>query len=172
VPEAAPAPPEDPAAQLIDLYPVAVRDVYGYLIARCGDERLAEDLTADAFMAAVDAIRRRAVDEVTTGWLVTVARRRLVDHWRRKAAEERKLRVVGVDDVDDPWDAELDVVVARAALAKLSPDHRAVLTLRYLDGLPTFDVAALMARSPAATDSLLQRARAALRDVYLGGTDG
>lgn len=163
----------DPAEQLVELYPVAVREVYGYLRSRTGgDERLAEDLTADAFMAAVDAIRRDAADEVTTGWLVTVARRRLVDHWRRQATEERKLRVVGVSDVPvDPWEGEIDVVAAHAALAKLAPDHRTALTLRYLDGLPALDVAALMGRSPGATDSLLQRARAALRDVYLGGSD-
>ena len=164
----------DPAGQLVDLYPVAVREVYGYLRSRTGgDERLAEDLTADAFMAAVDAIRRGLADEVTTGWLVTVARRRLVDHWRRRSTEERTLRVVGETDVGvDPWDDELDVVATRAALAQLTPDHRAVLTLRYLDGLPALDVAALNGRSPGATDSLLQRARAALRDAYLGGSRG
>ena len=162
----------DPVRQLVDLYPVAVREVYGYLRSRTGDERVAEDLTADAFMAAVDALRRGLVVEVTGGWLLTVARRRLVDHWRRRSTEERKLRVVGTgDEVVDPWDGELDVVAARTALAKLSPDHRTVLTLRYLDGLPALDVATLMGRSPGATDSLLQRARAALRDVYLGGSD-
>ena len=163
----------DPARQLVDLYPVAVREVYGYLRARTvGDARLAEDLTADTFMAAVDVLRRGLAEKVTTGWLITVARRRLVDHWRRQATEERKLRVVGVTDIGvDPWEGELDVVSTRAALAKLAPDHRAVLTLRYLDGLPARDVAALIGRSPAATDSLLQRARTALRDVYLGGSD-
>ena len=163
----------DSARQLVDLYPSAVREVYGYLRSRTGgNERLAEDLTADAFMAAVDALRRGATEKVTTGWLITVARRRLVDHWRRSAKEEEKLRVVGVTDVGvDPWDDELDVVATRAALEKLTPDHRAVLTLRYLDGLPALDVAAIIGRSPGATDSLLQRARAALRDVYLGGTN-
>jgi RNA polymerase sigma-70 factor (ECF subfamily) len=162
----------DSARELIELYPTAVRDVYGFLLPRCGgDARLAEDLTADAFMAAVEGVQRGKVEEVTTGWLITVARRRLVDHWRKQEREARKLRVVagGLTETDDPWDDEVDVVATRAALDELTGDHRAVLTLRYLDGLSVTEVADLMVRSVAATDSLLQRARAALRSIYLAG---
>ena len=60
-------------------------------------------------------------------------------------------------DPDDPVDA-IDV---RAVLAALAPHHRAVLTLRYLDGLPVDDVARHLDRSVHATESLLMRAKAA-----------
>ena len=48
-------------------------------------------------------------------------------------------------------------------LTRLLPHHRAALTLRYLDGLPVDQVAALMERSLHATESLLMRAKTAYR---------
>lgn len=150
------------------LYRSALSEVYGYVLARCGSRELAEDLTADAFLSAVAAIRSGTVEAITNGWLVVVAQRRLVDHWRRLEVEQRRLHLVpgAGDDVDDPWADDLDLGTARTALAGLLPQHRAVLTLKYIDGLPVAEVARLMDRSVAATEGLLQRARTALRRAY------
>ncbi len=41
----------DPGAALVELYDVALPHVYGYLLARSGRTALAEDLTADTFLA-------------------------------------------------------------------------------------------------------------------------
>jgi len=105
---------------------------------------------------------------VSVPWLVGVARHKLVDHWRRQAREERGLRAVGTDDLDrdEEWDVRLDALRARHTLEELSPVHRAVLTLRYLDDLPVPEVAALVDRSVHATEGLLVRARAAFRRAY------
>jgi RNA polymerase sigma-70 factor (ECF subfamily) len=129
---------------------------------------VAEDLTAETFMAAVTATQHGAVAEVTVAWLVGVARHKLVDHWRRQDREERSRTLAGhaVDNVDDPWDAELDRDALYSALAHLNPFQRAALTLRYLDGLPVAQVAEQVGRSVHATETLLVRARAALRRVY------
>jgi RNA polymerase sigma-70 factor, ECF subfamily len=78
------------AEQVLDLYDRALPQVYGYLVRRCGSAAVAEDLTSETFLAAVDACRRDAVPQLTVGWLVGVARHKLVDHWRRQAAEERR----------------------------------------------------------------------------------
>ena len=53
---------------------------------------------------------------------------------------------------------------ATAALGALTPEHRTVLVLRYVDDLPVADIARIVGRSTRATESLLVRARAALRD--------
>jgi RNA polymerase sigma-70 factor (ECF subfamily) len=155
--------------ELMALYRSALPEVYGFLLARCGDRALAEDLTADTFMSAVSAVRSATVDTITTGWLIVVARRRLVDHWRRQEIEQRRLRLVPAgagEDLDEPWTDDIDRGTAMTVLAELSPQHRAVLTLKYLDGLSVREVAALVGRSVHATEGLLQRARTALRDAY------
>ncbi len=158
----------DLGEELRALYRSALPEVYGFVLARCGSRELAEDLTAEAFMSAVSAIRSGAVDAITTGWLVVVARRRLVDHWRRLEVEQRRLQLLpgAAEDVDDPWTEDLDLGIARTALAGLRPQHRAVLTLKYIDGLSVAEVARLMGRSVPAAEGLLQRARTALRRAY------
>ena len=152
------------------MYRRALPQVYGYLLPRCGSAVVAEDLTAETFLAAVAAVRQGRVPaaEVTVAWLVGVARHKLADHWRRTAREHRGLAAVAVlaEDADDPWDEHLNAQVAHAALARLPGPQRAALTLRYLDGLPVAEVAAYLGRSEHATETLLVRARAALRRIY------
>ena len=159
----------DQGTVLLELYDEALPQVFGYLRPRCGDETVAEDLTAETFLAAVSAIERDAVPQLTVAWLIGVARHKLADHWRRKAREERKLRKVEnepTDDSDDPWDARIEADHAQEVLAGLGSHHRAALTLRYLDGLPVPEVASHLGRTVHATEALLVRARTAFRHAY------
>jgi RNA polymerase sigma-70 factor (ECF subfamily) len=156
----------DPGAALLALYDTALPHVYGYLLARCGRRALAEDLTAETFLAAVAACRRGSLLEPDIGWLVGIARHKLVDHWRSAEREERGLRAAHQelpDPAGDPWDEHVDALLAREVLAAQSPPHRIALTLRYLDGLPVPEVAAQLGRTVHATEALLGRARTAFR---------
>jgi DNA-directed RNA polymerase specialized sigma24 family protein len=67
----------DPAAGLLKLYDDALPHVYGYLLARCGDTGLAEDLTAESFLAAVYAVRKPGAPDPSIPWLIGVARHKL-----------------------------------------------------------------------------------------------
>ncbi len=161
----------DGGAQLLALYDRGLPQVYGYALSRCGDQQLAEDVTAEAFLAAVDGVNSGRTEHLTVGWLIAVTRNKLVDHWRRREREERKLSLVAGDDegdaaLDDPWDEALDARVARDVLAGLGPHHRTALVLRYVDDLPVPEVAELLDRTVHATEALLVRARAAFRRAY------
>jgi RNA polymerase sigma-70 factor (ECF subfamily) len=155
---------------LLELYDDALPVVYGYLLRRCGTREVAEDLTAEVWLAAVDAARGGDPPPVSVPWIVGVARHKLVDHYRREARRERGVRAVADLAVvaDDPWEARLDAVDAHTTLARLAPQHRLVLTLRYVDDLPVPEVAALLGRTVHATEGLLARARAAFRRHHLG----
>jgi RNA polymerase sigma-70 factor (ECF subfamily) len=155
------------------LYRRALHQVYGYLLPRCGSTSLAEDLTAETFMAAVAAASREQPPELTVAWLVGVARHKLVDHWRAAERERRGITALehAAETVEDPWPAQLDIAAVHAALSRLSGFQRAALSLRYLDGLPVAQVAEHLGRSLPATETLLVRARAALRQVYREGED-
>jgi RNA polymerase sigma-70 factor (ECF subfamily) len=130
---------EDAGAGLLALYDRGLPDVFGYLLARCGQRSVAEELTSETFMAAVDAVRRGG-GTVSMPWLIGVARHKLVD-----------------------------AVRARETLAQLGAHHRAALTLRYLDDLPVPQVAALLDRTVHATEALLVRAKTAFRRAYTAG---
>jgi RNA polymerase sigma-70 factor (ECF subfamily) len=161
-------PGRDHAHDLLASYDEALPAVYGYLLRRCRRRTTAEEITAEVFMAAVDAVRRDRVDEVTTAWLVGIARHKLVDHWRRVEREDRRLAAVASEPAasDDPWDAHLDTLAARDVLDGLGAHHRAALTLRYVDDLPVNQVADVLGRTVHATEALLVRARTAFRVAY------
>jgi RNA polymerase sigma-70 factor (ECF subfamily) len=147
----------------------ALPEVYGYLCSRCRDERVAEDLTSETFAAAVSAFRRELVAEWSMGWLIVVARRRLIDYWRRRSREERRVWFPTGGEMAsaaEAWPVPLVVERALEAMERLAPDHRAVLTLRYLDGLSVAEVSCEIGRGVHATEAFLGRARRALRRSY------
>jgi RNA polymerase sigma-70 factor, ECF subfamily len=154
-------------------YDEALPRVYGYLVHRCqGDGALAEDLTQTAFG---EAIRRRASfdgrsDAIT--WIVGIARHKLADHFRELDREERRLMHLAVREVraDPPYDAARDIgerELLLDGLARLTAMQRGALILHYADGLPVREVARALGRSESATESLLTRARDALRAAYV-----
>lgn len=149
-------------------YEHAVVRVFGYLYGRCGgDEALAEDLTQQTFIQAVE--RRGTFEGRSTDvtWLCSIARNKLTDHYRRIDREERRhLRLVvrearphddwATPDIDD----RADVL---AALRSLPALQRAVVVLCYVDGLSVREAGRILKRSESATKSLLARARERLR---------
>jgi RNA polymerase sigma-70 factor (ECF subfamily) len=152
------------------MYDRALPQVYGYLCTRTSNPVVAEDLTAETFLAAVQAIHRGSVPDLTVAWLIGVARHKLVDHWRRQAREESGLRLLKeVEIEEDDVDLRFDRAQARAVVAALGPHHRSALTLRYLDGLSVSEVADHLGRTVHATEALLVRARNAFRAAYPEG---
>ncbi|OMC19383.1 MULTISPECIES: RNA polymerase sigma factor [unclassified Mycobacterium] len=163
----------DPRRALLALYDEALPVVYGYFARRCGDA--AEDLTSETFLAAMDAARRSDAPAISVPWLLGVARHKLADHYRRRAARPtvpvaEPPEPVGAATADD-WDAELDRMIAEAVLARLAEPHRTVLVLRYMDDCSVPECAELIGRTVHATEALLVRARRAFRQQYPeGGT--
>jgi RNA polymerase sigma-70 factor (ECF subfamily) len=158
---------------LLAFYDAALPHVYGYLSARCGPRPLVEDLTAETFLAAVDALRRDQLCVLSLPWIIGVARHKLADHWRRQARDERRIRALATEteEDEDPWDVQLNAVRVRQVLDELAVQHRGALTLRYCDDLPVADVAIHLGRSVHATEALLVRARTAFRRAYVDTTD-
>ncbi len=153
---------------LVALYDTAMPQVYGYLHRRTRHRASAEDITTEVFLAAMDSIHRGVVDEITTAWLISIARHKLVDHWRRTEREHRRVGAVAADTVEpeEPWAAQLDQLVVADVLADLGAHHRSALTLRYVDDLPVPEVADTLDRTVHATEALLVRARRAFRIRY------
>jgi RNA polymerase sigma-70 factor (ECF subfamily) len=111
----------DPAFGLLKLYDDALPHVYGYLLARCGDTGLAEDLTAESFLAALHAVRKPGAPDPSISWLIGVARHKLADHWRRVEREQRGLHLMDSEPalVEDPWETAVDRIRAREVLGRL-----------------------------------------------------
>lgn len=116
----------------------------------------------DALLTAVRTVEDPAA--IRVGWLIQVARNRLLDVLRRQAHYEGKLRLVGSsdDDVDLPA-AVVGRLRMTEALETLRVEHRVVLMLHYVDDLTVAGLAEELGRTPKAIEALLTRARRALR---------
>lgn len=158
--------PTGGAQTLLECYDEALPAVYGYVLRRCADQRVAEDVTSETFLAAMDAVRRDAGTAPTTAWLIGVARHKLADHWRRAQRTPQPVDAIPEAPGEDVWDVHLDRMLAHHTLSLLSPIHRAVLTLRYVDDLPVGECAVTLERTVGATEALLTRAKRAFRAAY------
>jgi RNA polymerase sigma-70 factor (ECF subfamily) len=155
-------------------YDRALPVVFGYFVKRCGGRMdVAADLTQETFASAVSALRRGAQVDAPLPWIVTIARRRLVDHYRRiSRGEDAHRRLEGeVVQVGLLATSAAEDRVLRA-LAALPTHFRLVLVLRYVDGLQVAEVAVQIGKSVRAVESLLVRARAALSKTYEETRDG
>lgn len=151
---------------LLGIYDDALPAVYGYLIRRTRDKSLAEDLTSETFLAAMDQVRRADPVDPSIPWLIGIARHKLADHWRRMQRTPIPVEELPDHSVDDQWDVHLDRMLAEYTLLRLSDTHRAVLTLRYVDDCTVAQCAELLDRTVTATEALLTRAKRAFRASY------
>ncbi|MEV4395673.1 sigma-70 family RNA polymerase sigma factor [Nonomuraea sp. NPDC049607] len=136
-----------------------------YLGRICGP--IALDSGPDAVQEALIAIFRHLRDlrepEALLGWARAIAVREAV----RIARRDGRASPAELAELPSPHDVERAVDV-RDVLERLSPEHRAVLVLRDLEGVPE-EVAARMLRVPSGTvKSRLHRARSSFRRAWQG----
>ena len=154
--------------QFDEFYERALPVVYGYLLRLCGGDRDgAWDLTQESWLAVVDRLARGQTDKATVGFLLSVARSRYVDSWRRQQRLQRKLRLVWAA-ARASESAELSAAEVLDHLASCSDEHRLVLMLAYIDGTPVAEIAEMLGSSVSSTYSLLARARDELRRHLTG----
>ena len=157
-------------------------DVFAYIARRVPDRQEAEDVTAEVFAAAFTALPGRRGAQGPYPWLLGIARRKVADSLRRRGRQAGRVGALtddlpaAVRDLPEATLARQERAgLIRELLAALPEDQREALLLHYVEGLPQVEVAAVLGRSPAAVNSLLQRARAAVyrqgHDYFLGESE-
>ena len=153
------------------LYDRYVDAVYRYVFYRVRNEAEAEDVTSDVFFKALRAMPRYEPRQPFLAWLYRIARNSVIDRLRRQrpqVAFEDALRHPGADRVVDP-DAGLerlsDSIALRAAITRLTPLQQDVIILRYVEGLETKEIGAIVGRRDGTVRGIEFRALAMLRQV-------
>jgi RNA polymerase sigma-70 factor, ECF subfamily len=145
------------------------------------DVGLAEDLAQDAFVAAVEQWPRDGIPARPGAWLTAVAKRRAIDHLRRRQRLDERIPVLGrqqqVEEEDAPdFDAALDEEEIRDDLLRLicvachpilSPEARVALTLRMVGGLRTDEIARAFLVPEATVAQRIVRAKRSLAAAHV-----
>ncbi|HEY8547039.1 MAG TPA: sigma-70 family RNA polymerase sigma factor [Acidimicrobiales bacterium] len=165
----------------------------GALARLTRDVDLAEDLGQDALVEALEQWPRRGIPDNPAAWLMTTARRRAIDRFRRAATLDRRTRELArrleqdererqqlgrpgapgplgrrgaVTDVADHLDHIEDDVLRLLFLTchpALTPASRVALTLRLVGGLTTAEIARAFLVGEATMAQRISRAKTTLR---------
>ncbi len=169
-------------ASVDDAIATAWRDHWGrltaLLVAQFRRLDLAEDGLGDAFEAAARTWPDDGVPANPPAWLLTSARRRILDRLRAEAVAARKLPLLAVEadlqeeaqrmmaDAGEPVRDERLRLVMLCAHPALSRENAAALTLRLVLGVSTPDIARLFLVSTSTMAARLTRARKSLAEEH------
>ena len=163
------------------------RGIYNTIYQMTRNEADAADLTQEVFVRAYRALPRLQTPEAFSSWLYRIAVN-LSRNWLRDRGRVRieSLELPGDDgeegntrEIADPT-GDPSVLVqtqdlqerVQKAVAGLSPDHRTVVTLHHLQGMPVEEIARVMGCSIGTVKSRLSRARDHLKRKLAGYVEG
>jgi len=148
------------------LYRKHVGDVYRYALAVMRNEADAEDVTQTTFMNALRAFQRGERPEKPQHWLIAIAHNVCRQRFRQSARRPAEVAFdddIGTQLVEPDGDTPTGEDIRRA-LGHLAFNQRAALVMRELEGRSYAEIAEILDLSPSAVETLIFRARRALRE--------
>jgi RNA polymerase sigma-70 factor (ECF subfamily) len=150
-----------------ELYRLHVDVIYRYVWGRVRDESVAEDLTAQVFLKALEGLPTyEPSGKPFVAWLYSIAYARIVDHWRK---HERRVEVpleetFPASDLrpEEFLEAQADWAMAIDLLAQLTDDQQDVIILRFIGEMSLAQVAETLGKTVGATKAIQYRALASL----------
>ena len=155
------------------------REEYGravsVLVRVCGDIDTAEEAVQDAFTAAVERWPSAGVPPNPAGWIITTARNRAVDRFRRESTRDDRHAEAMMLHAPDESERDEEVAVRDDQLRliftcchpALGPGAQVALTLRLLGGLTTPEIARAFLVPEATMAQRLVRAKGKIRDARI-----
>lgn len=122
-----------------------------------------QDATQEAMISILRGIGTLSAPEALFGWARVIAVREAVRVAQR--AGRTRTATTAVEELNAPGDPQLAVDIADT-LARLSPEHRAVLVLRDIEGLDEQQASQILAVQPGTVRSRLFRARTSFRKAW------
>jgi RNA polymerase sigma-70 factor (ECF subfamily) len=141
------------------LYDRYVQRVYRYCYYRTSNAADAEDLTAQIFLAALEALPRYRQDGHFAAWLFSIARKKVADFHRRKPHEP--LDETTLPPIHTDMDLDMEKSQRRERLLRmiksLAEDERELIHLRYVAELPFAEIARALKKNEDAVKKMLYR---------------
>jgi RNA polymerase sigma-70 factor (ECF subfamily) len=150
------------------IYRRHVGDVYHYALAVMRNQADAEDVTQTTFLNAFRAFERGERPQKPQNWLIAIAHNVCRQRFRQTARRPQEVsfdedigdRLIGAPEEEAAPSAD-DI---RRALGHLAFNQRAALVMRELEGRSYADIGEILELSPSAVETVLFRARRALRE--------
>jgi RNA polymerase sigma-70 factor (ECF subfamily) len=150
-----------------ELYKRYVDRIYRYIYFKSGRTDDAEDLTAQVFLKAWEAVTSyRWEGYPFSTWLYRIAHNQVIDYYRTHREhlplDTAQTREGGIDPLEAAQ-LTFTAIKVQAALRHLTSDQERVITLRFLEGYSTKEVAAIMRKDADSVRALQHRGLRALQ---------
>jgi RNA polymerase sigma factor (sigma-70 family) len=166
----------DPRRTVEAVWRIECARVVGGVARIVGDVGQAEDFAQDALVAALERWPQSGIPDNPGAWLVTIAKRRAIDHIRRQQAYQRKLTEIGHDLgeeadefehalVDDTIEDDILRLMFVSCHPTLTMDSRVALTLKVVGGLRTDEIGRAFLVPEATIAQRIVRAKRMLADA-------
>jgi RNA polymerase sigma-70 factor (ECF subfamily) len=151
------------------IYRRHVRDVYGFSLSMLGNAEDAEDVTQTTFLNAYRAYRRGEEPQKPLNWLITIAHNVCRQRFRQATRRPNEVQYDdGVAEAIAPDEAVPTANDIRRALGELAFNQRAALVMREIEGRSYAEIAEILGITVGAVETLIFRARQALREQLEG----
>ncbi len=139
------------------------------------DHEASRDVLQEIWLDVFRKLGQLRVPEAFRVWLYRCAHHRAINHVRRRAAESlAREELAETLDGEPTWN-ELELLeraeLVHAALARLSPAHREIMVLRFLEDMSLHEIAGVLACNEGTAKSRLHYAKAALKQIIEGGAE-
>jgi RNA polymerase sigma-70 factor (ECF subfamily) len=161
------------SAAFADLYDRYVVRIYRHVYYLVNDAREAEDLTAQTFLRAWEAVDRyKERGAPFSAWLLRIAHNLTISHLRGRrdhtALEDRFIDQKVLGNPERALEQATDEDSVREAVSKLRSEQRQVIMLRFVEELDYPQVAAVIGKSVPAVRVIQHRALGNLRKLMQG----
>ncbi len=152
------------------LYERMVDRIYRYIFFRVPDDATADDLTSEVFMRMWEHLPRYRPETTTIlSWVYTIAHNAVIDYYRVHKTTQ-PLDDIRMLSSPEPLPAEqsetrFENQTVRQAMQYLTDEQRDVLTMRFIDGMETHEIAIRIRKSEGAVRAVQMRGLHALARV-------
>lgn len=161
---------------LATLYATYQAPLFRYLLQLTSDRGLAEEVLQDTLVAVWKSARTFEGRSSVQTWLIGIARRQAHNTLRRRALPRVDLAELEILPSSDPEPEDAALANAEqeelaTAIRWLSPAHREVLTLTFMQGLSYGEIAKVVGVPEGTIKSRLSNAKRALRALLQGAEE-
>jgi RNA polymerase sigma-70 factor (ECF subfamily) len=147
--------------------------LYTYVFELVHHEQASLDIVQESFINAARHIGALRQDDKFGSWLFGIAHQKCAQHWRRQRPDN--IPMDEQDDFPDTAAGPAEMLIGREQeaefmriLDRLSPPHRAVLLLHFVEDFSIGEIATITGARPGTVKSRLHYAKDALRHLLTG----
>ena len=143
-----------------EIYDYYVDKIYGFTYFKTMHKEVAEDLTSQIFLKAIEKIASFSADTNLSAWMFTIARNSVIDYFRTQKGEvniEDVWDLAGSGNPEEDFENRERLSGLKAYLSALNPQQREIILMRFWCGMSFRDISMALGKSEGSIKMAMTR---------------